>query len=742
MICQSSQLRLSGDGAHSAEGALSRLPNVSRGSDRAKRRVLVVDDDPLVRALASKVLGASGFEVTCAENGTAALECFSEQPPALVLCDVMMPGVNGFEVCGRLREHPEMRRIPFVMFTVLDDPESIERAFEVGATEFIVKPISWKVLPRRLHHILRTTETVDALRQSEERFALAALGANDGLWDWDLAHDTAFYSSRWRAMLGCDEAECASDPSAWFDRIHPDDRARVQSEIDAHLQGKSRHFESEHRMRTENGDYLWVMSRGVALRQTDGTAYRMAGSQTDISARKEIEAQLIHDAIHDNLTGLANRSLFLDRLLHAIQVAQRHPEYRFAVLFMDLDRFKVVNDSLGHIKGDQLLVEVSRRLQGILRRGDTLARLGGDEFVFLIEDIPDIHAVTHLATRIQEVLATPISIDEQRIVSSASMGIALNTADYERPEDMLRDADAAMYRAKANGRGGYTLFNSEIHSTAFHVLQLETELRAGLDRDEFFVEYQPIVALSGGRIAGLEALLRWRHPERGRLLPNAFLGVAMDTRLIVPIGRRLLSDACNQLANWRRQWPQARDWFMSVNLSGRELAQPDLVDAVDRVLAESALPGGCLEFEVTESSLVTNNETALEVMTRLRERDVRFSIDDFGTGYSSFNYLHQFPFDTLKIDRSFVRDLNKDPRGRKIVETVIALAHNLGLKVVAEGSETSEIQDTLATLPCEFAQGYSIVEPITAEAITGMLRGGDEPGITSRYAAAGSGSGR
>jgi diguanylate cyclase (GGDEF)-like protein/PAS domain S-box-containing protein len=692
-----------------------------RGARSEVPLVLVVDDDAGVRLMVDSTLSAAGFRVLEAADGERGLEAFRTMRPDIVLCDVVMPGMDGFELCSLLKASAERAHVPVVMLTALDDTGSVDDAYSRGASDFIVKPITWPLLPHRVRYVLRASGALRALSQSEERFALAAHGANDGLWDWDLVTNRVYYSPRWKAMLGLTERDVDECLGAWLERIHPEDATRVRADLDTHLAGETSHFESEHRVRTGDRGYLWVVVRGLAVRRPNGEPYRIAGSQTDVSKRKEVEAKLLHDAFHDALTGLPNRTLFLDRLAHCIDLARRRHSYRFAVLFVDLDRFKVINDSLGHIRGDRFLVEIADRLHRTLRQGDTLARLGGDEFTFLIEDIDDVADATRMAERIQSDLQRPLDLEEQQVVTSASIGIAFSAPGYRRPEDMLRDADAAMYRAKAAGRGCSEIFDAQMHAQAVQTLELESELRRALVHREFEVYYQPITCLRSGEVQGFEALVRWRHPRRGLLLPEIFLAVAEDTQLIVPIGRFVLREACAQLVKWQRTRSEASGWYVAVNLSSRELAQPDVLAAVSETLAESGLAPASLKLEMTEGSLIENDAQALELMTALRAMGVQLSIDDFGTGYSSLNYLHRFPFDVLKIDRSFISDLDTNPQGFEIVREVIELAHNLGLRVVAEGTQTREVLDRLQCLPCEYAQGFTILEPSSADVVEQYL---------------------
>jgi diguanylate cyclase (GGDEF)-like protein/PAS domain S-box-containing protein len=683
--------------------------------------VLVADDDDIVRFLARESLTAAGFDVAEAADGIEALRSLESLKPDLVVCDVLMPVLDGFAVCAAARRTPGLEQVPILMLTSLDDTESINEAYTAGATDFATKPINWALLHHRVQFLLRASATVTALKQSEERYALAAQGANDGLWDWDLKEGAMYFSPRWKSMLGYREEEIAADPEEWLRRIYPDDAARVRADLRAHWQGATAHFESEHRIIRHDGTYCWVIARGLAVRDATGEVCRMAGSQTDISMRKRAEEQLMHDAFHDALTDLPNRSLFLDRLTHCVKLAHRRPTYGFAVLFLDLDRFKAVNDSLGHLAGDRLLVEVAGRIKRSLRNGDTLARFAGDEFVVLFEDVTEVTTVTRIVERVQELLVQPLELNGQTVIPSASMGIALSAAGYERAEDILRDADTAMYRAKSSGRACYEVFDPQMHARAVTVSQRESELRAAIANREFRVFYQPITAVQDQRIVGFEALVRWQHPRLGLLAPEQFLSIACEAGLIVELGQWVLSESCAQLSRWQRQWPAIQDWFVSVNLSGQELMHPDLLGTIDRILAETGLSATCLRLELTEGSLIERTEDSLEVIRKLQERRIWLSIDDFGTGYSSFSYLCRFPFNVLKIDYSFIQNLDTDDHRFEIVKAIITMAHNLGLQVVAEGGESAEVLKRLQSLPCEYVQGYAVSRPCDAEGVTELI---------------------
>jgi diguanylate cyclase (GGDEF)-like protein/PAS domain S-box-containing protein len=435
----------------------------------------------------------------------------------------------------------------------------------------------------------------------------------------------------------------------------------------------------------------------------------------DVTERKTAERRLVHDAFHDSLTNLPNRALFSDLLGRSIGRAQRREDYRFAVLFLDIDRFKIVNDSLGHIIGDQLLVAVARRLESCVRPGDTVARLGGDEFTILVDDIAEVSDATRVADRILRELQRPFNLSGQEVFTSTSIGIALSQTGYERADDLLRDADLAMYRAKALGKARYEVFDTMMHARAVGLLQLETDLRRALDRDEFKVHYQPIIDLRKGHVVGFEALVRWQHPQRGLVMPDEFIPVAEETGLIVPVGREVLREACRQLHEWRHAF-QNLTLSVSVNLSGKQFRQPDLVDQIERILDAWQLPPATLRLEITESVIIDNTEAAIDTLSRLRAIGVRLDLDDFGTGYSSLSYLHRFEMDAIKIDRTFVSAVGDRGENSAIVRTIVNLARNLELEVIAEGVETPEQLAILRALDCEQVQGYLFARPMTPDA--------------------------
>jgi diguanylate cyclase (GGDEF)-like protein/PAS domain S-box-containing protein len=562
----------------------------------------------------------------------------------------------------------------------------------------------------RLHLQLRKAAE-DALRISEERYALAARGSKDGLWDWDLRAGLVFYSERWKSMLGLDVNAVGNSPNEWVGRLYPADRARVEFEIAQHCARKTNHFQSEYRILHNDGSYHWMLSRGAAVVDEKGVATRLAGSQTDITESKAA----------DPLTGLASRLLLDEKLQLAIEEMGMNQDARFAVLFLDLDRFKVVNDSLGHLAGDQLLLRIADRLVSCVAESPfgalqtLVARLGGDEFVILISGMKSGDTAIALANRIHERMTPAFNLDGHHLFASASIGVRLGQVDAT-PATLLLDADTAMYHAKSRGKQRYEVFLPAMRLQAVERLRLETELRAAIERDELVVYYQPKVCMATGVLIELEALVRWIHPERGLVGPVDFIPLAEETGLILQLGECVLRKACLQMTVWLREANVAPGVRVSVNLSVRQFKQPYLFDRIMGILDETGLSPDRLSLEVTEGVLMDNMESGMVLMNRLRAQKIALQLDDFGTGYSSLSYLRRLPFDGLKIDKSFVHEIGLRQENAEIVGTIALLARALGMRVLAEGVETLEQLQVLIGSGCDYAQGNLFSAPVDSEA--------------------------
>ncbi len=671
-------------------------------------KVLLIDDDEddhvLTRDLLAEI-GRERFRLDWAPCFDAGLRALRERAHDVYLLDYHLGERNGLELLRQAVE--DGCRAPIIMLTGLGDREIDLEAMKAGAADYLSKgSLDAPLLERSIRYSLERARTLEALRESEERYSLAAQGANDGLWDWDLRSNEVYFSPRWKGMLGLAEPEVSNQPEEWLGRVHPEDLERLRADLAAHLQGLTLHFENEHRLIHRDGSFRWMLTRGLAVRGRGGQAYRIAGSQTDTTGRK----------VYDGLTGLPNRMLFLDRLASSLARAKRHPDSLFAVLFLDLDRFKIVNDSLGHPLGDQLLTEVARRLEGCIRLGDTVARMGGDEFAILLEEIHDISDATRVAARVHEALSMPCSLEGREVFTSASVGIAMSATGYESPERVLQDANTAMYRAKSLGRARSEVFDEAMRERALVRLRMESELRRAVEHEQFELLYQPIVSLGSGRVVAFEALARWRHAERGLILPEQFISLAEETGLIVRISDQVLREACRQMRAWIEQLPVDRSFVVSVNISGKQLVHSDFPAHIARVLDETGLPPQRLKLEITESAIVENADSAAELLRQLQAMGVGIWLDDFGTGYSSFSHLHNFPIDTLKIDSSFVKKLGQTGAKPEIIRTIVMLAHSLGMDAIAEGVENPVQRDRLCELGCDSVQGFLFSAPLTAEA--------------------------
>jgi diguanylate cyclase (GGDEF)-like protein/PAS domain S-box-containing protein len=569
------------------------------------------------------------------------------------------------------------------------------------------------------HDVTDRARADHEIAQRGEGLALAAEGANDGLWQWNLQTNEFYVSGRWRAMIGLPAHAAIGGPAEWLDRVHPDDVAHLRAVLDAHLAGSTQVFQHEHRIRHEDGTYRRFLCRGLGVRGAGGQPARIAGSLTDTTEQAIVQERLRNVGFQDSLTGLFNRAVFVEGLGRRLDDrTNRGAGGSFAVLYPDLDRFKIVNDSLGHMVGDELLVAASRRLESCLRPGDALARLGGDEFAILLDGLQDDGQANAIAGRIQTSLGTPFSIAGREVFTSASIGIAFGPARYTNPDEVMRDADTAMYHAKSRGKARHEVFDAAMHARVRDRLSLESDLRRAIATNDFEVHYQPIVALASGMCVGFESLVRWtRNGEP--VSPATFVPIAEELGLIGPLGTWVLQEACRTFANWQRQYPAAGLDCITVNVSSRQLVQQNFPRVIKQTVQQSGLRPADLRVEITETALLDSPGEAAEVLRELRDFGVKVYLDDFGTGYSSLSHLHKLPVDALKIDRSFVNSLLR-PGRPAIVESILALARTLNTSVVAEGIETEVEARELERLGCTHAQGYLFSRPLSkplAEAV-------------------------
>lgn len=684
--------------------------------------VLLVEDREDDQLITRDLLrGQPGqFVVDSCQDYDEALAAIEERRHDAYLIDYRLGTHTGLELirAGFASRPPA----PVLLLTGQGAYEIDLEATALGVTDCLVKgELTPAGLARSIRHAVSQANAMRALSQSEERYALAVRAAGDGIWDWDLTTDRVYLSPRWHEILGRSEQAQDEDPELWFDHVHDDDIVRLRAAIDALLEGRSSHLDVEHRMRHSDGSFRWVLTRGVAMRNRDGEATRMAGSMSDITERRSAELQLQHDALHDSLTGLPNRALFIDRVEQVLRRASRDARIRCAVLFLDIDGFKLINDSFSHAVGDRLLIALAERLKGVLRPSDTVARLGGDEFTMLLDGVASPEKALAVADRVQEALRGTFTIDGHELALASSIGVAVN-APRMAAADLVRNADIAMYEARRRGRASTALFDPTMHRRVVDRLAHERELRQAVDGALLEVHYQPIVELGTGRIRGLEALARWPE-DWPTVAPAEFIAIAEETGMIGELGLYVLRTALPALAMWRRSGLVAADAKISVNVSSRQLNDHVFPRHVRAALAEAGLPGDAIRLEMSESSLMQDPERIQSIIAEVCATGVGLHLDDFGTGYSSLTTLRQLPLEALKVDRSFVSSLDSSGGDDVIVRSTVALAHSLGMRVIAEGIETAEQLEHLRSLGCEYGQGFLFGEPFGAEAAEEQLAG-------------------
>ena len=828
--------------------------------------VLVVDDNANNLKLVHTLLKDKGYKVRLATNGEMAIKSARANPPDLILLDINMPGLDGYDTCEALKNDKLTKDIPIIFLSAIKESFDIVRGFDVGGIDFVTKPFKPEVLLARvethlsLHHLQselvelntnlerkveeRTCELIQAnislqdevekriqtqnellaseelhrltlanlentivittdkqgsftyispniesilgytpeevleledigkllgndiftlgernrrfekeirskdgaqrylfistkkalirkdvtiytcqditnrkyiekeLASSEERLKHALSASNEGLWDWDLSNDKTYHNEACYSLLGYQPSdfETGNIHNHWHEIVHADDKSELLKTIKQCREGRIEYINTEYRYLHKNGKYIWFHTKGVVVeKDKKGKSIRLVGTHTDITKQKNYEEHLRQLATYDDLTDLPNRKLFLELLNGAIARGRRKT-LRHAVLFLDLDRFKNINDSLGHSAGDKLLQQVAQRIDGILREDDTVARLGGDEFTILLQDISESHRAAEAASRVIEILNEPFDLKGHRVSVAPSIGIVLYPDHATTSEELLKKADTAMYHAKHDGGQNYKFFSSVMDEEARTRLELEAEMRQSLTRDEFVLFYQPKINLNNGNITGMEALVRWNNRNKGMIPPGAFIPIAEETGLIVQLGDIILQRAAMHTRDWAdRQLFQNK---VAVNISARQFRQEDLLLRIDGILEETGLSPEALELEVTEAAAMQDTDSAIQTMKNIKARGITLALDDFGTGYSSLSYLKKFPIDTLKIDMSFIRDMEQSESNRNIVHSIIELAHNLNLEVIAEGVETIEQAHTLTEMHCDGMQGYLFSKPV------------------------------
>ncbi len=834
--------------------------------------ILIADYTLDALKLLSHALSQEGYDVRSVHDGHLALNSAKATPPDLILLDVEMPGLNGYEVCQQLKADPKTADIPVIFISPLQAAIDKTRVFQVGGADYITKPLHLDEVLARVHsqlnlhlsvkqihqlevaaeqrvqksahHLQAVNQALVAkfreqqqveqsLRDSEEKLRQISDHVQEVFWLLDIDSETAletrfsYINPAFEKIWGHPRQTLYNDSHLWIESIHPADRERVTAAFAQLLHQGT--YDEEYRIMRPDGTIRWIRDRGFPIRDLHGKVYRIAGLAEDMTARvraqqecdhcfklsldllfiadlqgqlqrvnpawagilgysqeelmelnwadiihpdelplvesalttlqhdteiselemqcrhrdgsyvwvawnavplvqehliygtgrdisehKTSEARLIYETLHDALTGLVNRPCFLQRLELAIKKQRRFPKNHFAVLFIDLDGFKSVNDTLGHGVGDQLLIRIAQILLQSVREVDTVARLGGDEFTVLLEDCQHPREVLEIAERIQKNLESALNIQHHEIFMSASIGIVVGTPKYQQASEVLRDADSAMHRAKANGKARYAVFDEVMYADTLHHAELEKSLHQAIAKQELEIHYQPIVSLGDDiAIEGLEVLVRWQHPQQGLIPASEFIPIAEELGLINAIGEWVLQEACMQFCRWQQLQPQFQHLYLSINISGQQLREPSLLQTLTRMLAETHIPAHCLRFEITESSLINNTRIAAELLEQIRELGIHISLDDFGTGFSALSYLHQLPIDTIKIDRSFVRLLQKSDRERSIITAILSLSQALGLATVAEGIETEAQLEALQELNCTAGQGFYFSPPMT-----------------------------
>jgi diguanylate cyclase (GGDEF)-like protein len=693
--------------------------------------VLVIDDDPFIRLLARDSMEKIGLQVYEAADATAGLAAISAHAPDIILLDVVMPGVSGFEACRQARQLPNMEFCPIVMLTSLEDTDSVTQAYEAGATDFVGKPINWPLLQHRVRFILKAAASFRSVLKSDLQMANAQRVSSVGSWEWSIVPDVVTWSNEMYRICGVDPATFGKNYQGFLALVHPVDRPQVEIAVRAALDHGAT-YDLEHRLLLSDGMVRAVHGKADVVFDVDGKAQSMSGTLQDITQRKLAEERIHYLANYDGLTDLPNRNLLEDRMNQAITLARRSSQ-RITILCLNLDGFKFINDSYGHAVGNNLLKAVAVRIKAAVRESDTVARFGGDAFVLIFPGLVDNRDVLRSVQRAMDLFTKPFLVDSRALHITASIGVCLYPDDGENVDVLLKNADVAMYEAKENGRNRFEFYAQEMGRRIEQYVEMENALRVALEQHQFEVYYQPKVNLGNGKFSGVEALIRWNHPQNGVIQPGIFISLAEKTGLIGPIGEWVMRTACAQAKQWHDMGFD--DISVAVNLSAYQFGQQNVTSLVSRVLADTGLAARHLDLELTESMLMSDSESMLAALRDIKAIGVTLTLDDFGTGYSSLAYLKRFPIDVIKIDRSFVRNITTDPNDASLTRTIVLMAKSLKMKTVAEGVETPGQLGFLNAIKCDAVQGYYFSEPVNAAALTEMLRNQLDHPMLSRGAA-------
>jgi len=686
--------------------------------------VLIIDDDQTLHLWANRNLPEAGFKLISCFGGKEGIEAFKEYAPNIVIIDIEMPGMDGFETCAKIRFLPNSKNTPVVMMTVTEDAEKIAQAYDAGATDFVVKPINWKILVQRLHYMVKASKNLDKLAKSELRLSKAKKMARLGYWEWQINNDSLYWSDEFYSMLELNNHEFTPDTHNFKDFIHDEDIPYVVRQLQNVVKTKVA-ATIEFRIITLTKQERFISQHIETVEDHKGQLISLIGTVQDITERKEQENKIRHLAYYDEVTQLPNRVFFLKFLAKTLVLSQRNNR-NFAVLFLDLDGFKGVNDTYGHQIGDQLLLEVSRRLTEGLRCSDLasryfdhfdhkvdVARLGGDEFIILLNELTRPEDAGTVAERIQRWIAEPVALGDRLIHIGASIGIAVYPYDGEDSETLLKNADIAMYHAKKTGKGHYRFFHEDMGIKAKKRLEMETCMHHAVTKNELRLHYQPIVDIVSSQLIGAEALLRWESPHLGFLPPDDFISLAEENGLINQLGEWAIREVCRQYKVWQQQG--LGELTIAVNLSSLQFNQSSFIPMVAGIIQEYDVNPAFLTFELTESMLMADTDNMLGKLNALKSLGIKLAIDDFGTGYSSLRYLNRFPLDSLKIDRSFVKELPTCAESAAIVNAILALAKALNLNTIAEGVETIQQNTFLQNTSCDAVQGYYFSKPMPVE---------------------------